>query len=79
MKNVDLSELPPELVDTVRFSRAELAAAGEEEVARLRAALAQFKYDMEIELAVYRRLVELFEGARQPDTHAAPPIFHGRS
>jgi hypothetical protein len=71
MKNIDLSELPPELADTLHAFRRELIAAREEETARLREALDHFKREMEIEIAVYRRLVEIFKGMWPSDDIAA--------
>jgi hypothetical protein len=70
MKNVDLSELPPDLAATVRAFRAELIAEREEQERRLREAfdhfkceLDSFKREVEIEIAVFRRLTELFQAA----------------
>jgi hypothetical protein len=71
MKNIDLSELPPEMADTVRAFRRELIAEREEQERRLREALDHFKREMEIEIAVYRRLVEIFKGMWPSDDMAA--------
>jgi hypothetical protein len=71
MKNVDLSELPPEMADTVRAFRRELIAEREEQERRLREALDHFRREVEIEIAVCRRLVELFRDTRQSDEMAA--------
>jgi hypothetical protein len=70
MKNVDISELPPALADTVRAFRAELIAEREEEVAKLHTAFAGLKREVEIEIAVFRRLTEIFK--LQSDDMAPP-------
>ncbi len=67
----DLSDLPPEMADTVRAFRRELIAEREEQERRLREALDHFKREMEIEIAVYRRLVEIFKGMWPSDDMAA--------
>ena len=70
MKNVDFSELPPALADTVRAFRAELIAEREEQERRLHEAFDRLKREVEIEIAVFRRLTEIFK--LQSDDMAAP-------
>jgi replication fork clamp-binding protein CrfC len=70
MKNVDLSELPPALAHTVRAFRAELIAEREEQERRLHEAFDRLKREVEIEIAVFRRLTEIFK--LQSDDMAAP-------
>ena len=60
MKNLDLSELPPNLRAKVLPFRRELIAEREEQEKKLREALDRFKREVEIETAVRRRLAENF-------------------
>ena len=60
MKNLDLSELPPNLRAKVLPFRRELIAEREEQEKKLREALDHFKREVEIETAVRRRLAENF-------------------
>jgi hypothetical protein len=62
MKKIVLSELPPELADTVRTFRAELVAEREEQTRRLRETFDHIKHEIEIEIAVLHRLIELLRG-----------------
>jgi hypothetical protein len=67
MKNINLSKRPPEMAGTVRAFRRELVTEREEQERRLREGLDHFRHEVEIEIAVCRRLVELFRDPRQSD------------